>query len=235
MQGLRVHQFINLDTGVSHIWLRPNLFLLNHQWLQVAILLIIVEKLCNHIFNDWLFLIGKSVYKVFFCNYWDIINKFRVSLYIHQTLLVYDYLLWYHFTIVSKVLISHILFFINIDKVFIDHLILKVSIFINLNFWLLHWLFFPHFFNNCLDVVGDSLCLLRNFLKKLRCELVALCWELLNKLNSHIDLFINLIYLSDSWCVDYAGILAVSLALENNHLLLKPFILLLELQLVFID
>ena len=98
-----------------------------------------------------------------------------MSLNIHQTLLIYDLLLGYHFAIISKVLISHYLFLINVDKVLIDHLILEVSIFINLNFWLLHWLFLSHFFNNFLDVVGDSLCLCRNFLKKLRGEFVALC------------------------------------------------------------
>mgnify|MGYP006978362097 FL=1 len=132
-------------------------------------------------------------------------------------------------------LISHYLFLINIDKVLIDHFILKVSIFINLNFWLLHWLIFPHFFNNCLDVVCDSLCLCRNFLKKLRGEFVALCRELLNKLNSNLDLLINLIYLPDSGCANHARILALSLTLQENHLLLKSLILLLELQLVFID
>ena len=201
----------------------------------MTFLLIILQKLGNHIFNDWLFFIRKTMCKVLFCNYWDFFYKSRVSLYIHQTLLIYDYLLRYHSAIVSKVLISHYLFFINVDKVLIDHLILKVSIFINLNFWLLHWLFLSHFINNCLDVVRDSHGLNRNFLKKLRGEFITLCWELLNKLNSYLDLLINLINLSDSWCAINACIMVFSLTLNKNHLLLKPFILLLELQLVFKD
>lgn len=139
------------------------------------------------------------------------------------------------FTVWSKVYISDWLLLVIVDHVLIDLIVFKVSVFFNLNFWLFSLWIFLHLFNNSLYVLRDTLGFLSDILEKLDSELATLRGEMLNELNSGLDVLVldllNPLSRPDIEVTYEHHIIT----LEQYHLILELFVLALEFLLVLVN